>query len=216
MRLIAQPQGDLGTGAIHLLAEPMTLYVNPTTSQNSSYQTGSLIPSMDISLDTSGEVEMFPWDSQEANLEIYAVRPGAGGQQVPVPIQLIFQGSDPGLRFKLDVVKEQANSYRMLSILATRSTVIRVVVVFAIVIIWFLSATVAVMAILVLRGRKLQIGMLTFAAALLFSMIAFRNAVPGAPPIGALMDYIGAFWGYTLVMLSLITFTLVWMKRGAD
>jgi Domain of unknown function (DUF4436) len=216
VRIIAQPQGDLGVGTMHLLAGPLTLYVTPTASQNPNYQSGSLIPPMDISLDTAGEVEMYPWDSHEANLEIYAVRPGAGGQQVPVPVQLIFQGSEPGLRLKLDVTKEQANSHQMLTIFATRSTIIRVVVLFAIVIIWFLAATVAIIAILVLRGRGLQIGMLTFAAALLFSMIAFRNAMPGAPPIGALMDYIGAFWGYTIVTLSLIAFTIVWIRHGAD
>jgi len=201
---------------MHLLAGPLTLYLNPSTSQNPNYQPGSLIPPMDIPLDTLGEVEMYPWDSHEADLEIFAVRPGADGRQVPVPVQLIFQGSEPGLRLKLDVAKGQANSHLKLTIFTARSTIVRVVVLFALVIIWLLAATVVVMAILVLRGRELQIGMLTFSAALLFSMIAFRNALPGAPPIGALMDYIGAFWGYTLVTLSLVAFTIVWIRRGSD
>lgn len=223
VRITAQPQGDLAQqGApedsnIQLLAVPLTLYVSPAgSSQNPDYQAGSLMQPMDITLDTLGESEMYPWDSHEADLEIRALRPLPDGRQAPVPVQLVFEGSEPGLRLRLDVEKAQAGSNLKLTIFATRSTIIRVVVVYAIVIIWLLAATVVVMAVLVLRGRELKMGMLTFAAALLFSMIAFRNAMPGAPPIGVLMDYIGAFWGYALVTLSLVAFTVVWIKHGAD
>jgi len=218
VRIEPQPEGTLSADdKVHLLAAPMTLYINPSPSgQIPTYQAGSLMPTTDVSLDTLGEVEMYAWDSHKADMRLFAVRPGADGKQVPVPIQLIFQGTEPGIRLRLHVEKTQASSDVSLSIFATRSTIIRVVVVFAIVIIWLLAATVVVMSILVLRGRELQIGMLTFSAALLFSIIAFRNALPGAPPLGALMDYIGAFWGYALVTISLVALTIVWIKHGAD
>jgi hypothetical protein len=40
-------------------------------------------------------------------------------------------------------------------------------------------------------------------AATLFALIGMRNAAPGAPPIGSLIDYASFFWAEAIVAASL-------------
>src|SRR5437867_3046618 len=44
------------------------------------------------------------------------------------------------------------------------------------------------------KRRKWETGFATFLGALLFALPAIRNALPGAPPIGARFDFISFFW----------------------
>ncbi|MGW3230805.1 DUF4436 family protein [Kitasatospora sp. NPDC001095] len=40
-------------------------------------------------------------------------------------------------------------------------------------------------------------------AASLFALIGMRNAAPGSPPIGSLMDYVAFFWAEGIIAASL-------------
>lgn len=216
VRIVVVPQGSLADNNpdTDLLAQPLTVYVSPgTTDQNRTYLPGAYISPMDITLDTKGEAELYPWDDHEAKFMVYAVRPVPGAEPVPVPIRVFFEGSEPGLTLRVKVGKTIGGAKAAIKILADRSTITKAVVWFSIVLIWVLAGTVAVMAGLVLKGRKLEMVMFPFAGTILFSMVAFRNALPGAPPIGALSDYMGAFWGYALVTLSVVAFTVTWARR---
>ncbi|WP_223244548.1 DUF4436 family protein [Streptomyces sp. CBMA156] len=48
-------------------------------------------------------------------------------------------------------------------------------------------------------------------AATLFALVGLRNAAPGSPPIGSLLDYAAFFWAELLVAVGL---TMV-VVRGA-
>jgi len=216
VRIVVVPQGSLADNNpdTDLLAQPLTVYVSPgTTDQNRTYLPGAYISPMDITLDTEGEAELYPWDDHEATFTVYVVRPVPGGEPVPVTTRVGFEGSEPGLTLRVKVGKMIGGAKAAIKILADRSTITKAVVWFSIVLIWVLAGTVAVMAGLVLKGRKLEMVMFPFAGTILFSMVAFRNALPGAPPIGALSDYMGAFWGYALVTLSVVAFTVTWARR---
>ena len=223
VRVQIVPHGNLAEGQglltekdtdLDLLAQPLTVYVSPGSQDyNRTYLPGMYMTPMDITLDTEGEVELYPWDDHEANFTVFVVRPVAGGNPIPVPTRVGFEGSEPGLMLSVKLDKKRGGAEATITILATRSTITKAVVWFSIALIWVLAGTVAVMALLVLRGRKLEMVMFPFAGTILFSMVAFRNALPGAPPIGALSDYMGAFWGYALVTLSVVAFTVTWARR---
>jgi hypothetical protein len=216
VRMVIVPEGGLADNRpdTDLLAQPLTVYVSPgTTDQNRTYLPGAYMSPMDITLDTEGEAELYPWDDHEATFTVYVVRPVPGGEPVPVTTRVRFEGSEPGLTLRVKVDKKIGGAKAKITILADRSTVTKAVVWFSIALIWVLAGTVTVMALLVLRGRKLEMVMFPFAGTILFSMVAFRTALPGAPPIGALSDYMGAFWGYALVTLSLVAFTVTWARR---
>lgn len=46
-----------------------------------------------------------------------------------------------------------------------------------------------------------------------FAFPAIRNAVPGGPPIGALMDFLALFWAEVVVALSLTAVIATWLFR---
>lgn len=41
-------------------------------------------------------------------------------------------------------------------------------------------------------------------AATLFALIGMRNAAPGAPPIGSLIDYVAFFWAEGIIAACLV------------
>lgn len=214
-RLLIAPQGNLAN-ATGFLTEDLTIYVYPATKdQSRTYRAGDYIGPMDIDVDTSGEVAMYPWDEHGCLVEILALKPGQGGQPVGVPVRVSVEASVSGLDLGVVVEKDkELNGGDVTIVLGIiRSAVTKSMVIFSMVLLWILTATVVVMAVLVLRGRKLEMVMFPFAGTILFSMLVFRNALPGAPPIGCLSDYLAFFWGYAFVTLALVAFTVTWVRR---
>jgi hypothetical protein len=46
-------------------------------------------------------------------------------------------------------------------------------------------------------------------AALLFAMVPLRNAIPGDPPIGSVIDFMAFFIAEAIISISLITSVVV-------
>jgi hypothetical protein len=67
----------------------------------------------------------------------------------------------------------------------------------------------------VLRGRKVELAMFSFTAALLFAFATVRNAQPGTPPIGTYSDFISFFWAEVIIALCLVVLVFTWLLRPA-
>ncbi len=127
-----------------------------------------------------------------------------------------FYGSLPGFKLDATVDKRSKGNYNLISLTVNRSSTIEIIVIFAMILMWLITLTVVFMLLSVLlRERKIEFGMFAFMAGFLFSFVAFRNAMPGVPPIGTLSDYLAFFWGYALISLSLIGLTITWLIRPA-
>lgn len=62
-------------------------------------------------------------------------------------------------------------------------------------VVWGVTVVVLLMTFpIVMRGRKIEVGMFSFLAALLFASVALRNAQPGSPPVGSFS--VIAVWVY--------------------
>ncbi|RAG81929.1 DUF4436 domain-containing protein [Streptacidiphilus pinicola] len=76
---------------------------------------------------------------------------------------------------------------------------------------WFMMAAMWALALAVLGGAEVLVrrrhGMvwpaLGWMAATLFALVGLRNAAPGSPPIGSLMDYVAFFWAEGIIAASL-------------
>ena len=80
---------------------------------------------------------------------------------------------------------------------------------------WALSIAVLFLMISVLvRGRKAEIAMFSFMAALLFAFYAVRNSQPNVPPIGVLSDFLGFFWAELIVGACLLAGVFTWVFRA--
>ena len=51
-------------------------------------------------------------------------------------------------------------------------------------------------------------------AALIFALLPLRLGLPGAPPLGSLIDVLVYFWVLIAVMVGLVWWILVWLRSG--
>ncbi len=137
-------------------------------------------------------------------------------ESLDVSVYTEFYGSLPGFKLDASIDKQSKGNYNLINISIERSSTIEIIVIFAMSLMWLITLTVVFMLLSVLfRERKIEFGMFGFMAGFLFSFVAFRNAMPGVPPIGTLSDYLAFFWGYALISLSLIILTITWLIRPA-
>jgi len=215
VRITFTPEGELSNAGE--LKQELALYVNSATGgQNRSFPKGKDMSPIDVTLDMDGVVTDYPFDHHEAFLELYLTQPVKDGDPLSIPIKTDFTGSVTGLKIGASLDPASADNYNLINITAERSQTILVLVIFAMSLMWLITLTVVFMFLAVtLRGRKIEFGMFAFMAGFLFSFVAFRNAMPGVPPIGTLSDYLAFFWGYALISLSLIGLTITWLIRPA-
>ena len=77
---------------------------------------------------------------------------------------------------------------------------------------WFMIIAMWALALSVLGGARIlaarRQGMvwpaLGWMAATLFALIGMRNAAPGSPPIGSLIDYAAFFWAEAIIAGSVV------------
>lgn len=98
--------------------------------------------------------------------------------------------------------------------IVARSSTVTFFSVFVMVLMWGTTLAVLFMTLsIILRGRKVELAMFSFIAALLFAFAAVRNSQPGVPPIGTFSDYISFFWAEVILSLSLLTIIFTWLLR---
>ena len=207
------PQGALAENGT--LKQELSLYVNSATGgQNRSFPKGKDMSPIDVTLDMQGMVTDYPFDNHQAALEMLLNQVVKDGDPISVPMVVNFSGSVTGLKIDASVDKTSGENYSLINIVVERSATTMAIIIFAMVLLWLITITVLLMFLsVVLRNRKIEFGMFAFMAGFLFSFVAFRNAMPGAPPIGTLSDYLAFFWGYALISLSLVGLTITWLVR---
>lgn len=139
---------------------------------------------------------------------------GAAKEEEDVPIAVDFYGSIPGMKIAATKSKESDDDYVGIDMTVTRSSTVLFFAIFIAVLMW--GATIGVLLLvlsIILRGRKIEVGMFSFLSALLFAMVAVRNSQPGVPPIGAYSDFISFFWAEVILALCLMTILFTWLLR---
>jgi hypothetical protein len=222
LQLECIPQGDELLGeAEGKLIHPVTvdIGISPEGTQKkvtfAGTDTGGIV---DVDLDFDGNVENYPWDRHRTSLWVSATIVKKGEVQW-IPVRFTAYGAWPGLDIKLHARSPQYGAVipRELDIGVTRSHVTRMVVYFSIVLTWILIFSVVGMVVSVaFSGRRPDVAMLAYFGTLLFAMTAFRNALPGAPPMGTASDYLAFFWGYAVAIVAIGVVSVVWLlRRGA-
>jgi hypothetical protein len=110
--------------------------------------------------------------------------------------------------------KESTDDYVGIDMTISRSSTVIFFSLFISVLMWGAAIGVLLLVLSVLlRGRKIEVGMFSFLSALLFAMVAVRNSQPGVPPIGAYSDFISFFWAEVILALCLMTILFTWLIR---
>ncbi len=173
---------------------------------------GHHLEPFDIEIPLSdGEVLLYPMDRYTAYIEAEAIAAGSG-EHVPVVIEL--NPRNHAMHVKAALGQQAAAGDVVLLLSLSRLVPI---VAFT----WFMSGVAAVLALTVvlvvvsvISGRRRpELAMLGWFTALLFALPAVRNNLPGAPPLGALIDYSAFFWAEALVGLSIMVLVGLWFMN---
>ncbi len=133
-----------------------------------------------------------------------------------IPIGVDFVGSIPGFKIDAAKSKESTSDYVGIDMTISRASTTKFFSLFVMTMMWGLTLGVMFMTLaVVLRGRKVELAMFSFTAALLFAFATVRNAQPGTPPIGTYSDFISFFWAEVIIALCLIILVFTWLLRPA-
>ncbi len=134
--------------------------------------------------------------------------------EVAIDNTINFSGSVTGYKIDAELEKENPDNTTELYIDVERAGSIKFFAVLVMIIMWVLIIMLFLLIFdILVRGRKIEIAMFTFASAMLFAFPAFRNMMPLAPPIGAYPDYIAFFWAEGMAALTLVILISTWFSR---
>ncbi|MEV7770298.1 DUF4436 family protein [Kitasatospora sp. NPDC086791] len=150
----------------------------------------------------SGTLTDYPFDRHHFALS-FAASDSAGG----VPVGLVVVNADPFFVVHPTSTPSPSGAI-VLEGTVTRARSTFILAWFMIAAMWALALAVAAGAEVLHRGRQGMVWpSLGWMAATLFALIGMRNAAPGSPPIGSLIDYLAFFWAEGIIAACL-TFTV--------
>lgn len=194
LRLLVTPRGELSTEGGLSPTEDLEILTSAAMKTDPFFPAMERIGSVDVPVVLSGAgVTAYPFDRYLATMEFTAKM---GGETVPV--HLTLSNRDALFATAIDAYLESEAAVAELTL--TRSVSVLTFAIFMIVAMWALAVAVATGAWhLLSRRRGLVWPALGWMAATLFAIAGFRNAAPGSPPIGSLIDYLAFFWAEAII-----------------
>lgn len=183
-----------------LPAKDITLHTNAPDQERLTFrqENVSWLKDIDIAL-FEGTPSDYPFDRYATRLSLAAT---AGTEQVPVVLLFRDQNAHFGLAAQ---TTDGSGATATLDGTARRSRSTFILIWFMLGSMWAIGLAVAVACWLVVGQRRgLQWGALGWAAASLFALVGLRNAAPGSPPNGCLLDYAAFYWAEALIAISLV------------
>ncbi|MFD9690719.1 DUF4436 family protein [Kitasatospora sp. NPDC059146] len=194
------PHGRFAAGpGSQTFARPVEISVTGTPKVTVKAAEGETAPSQLVQVGIyDGTKTDYPFDRYRMEVGFAAT---SGGTAVPVGV--VLTDTDPFF-----VLRPQAttasNGAVALDTRITRSRSTFILSWFMIAAMWAIALAVLGAAEVLYRKREgLVWPSLGWMAASLFALIGMRNAAPGAPPIGSLMDYVAFFWAEGIIAASL-------------
>jgi len=214
VRMEVIPMGDLGDEEedIVIAADDIKLYTSSPSLPEISFKRGRPVTALDIDFNLyGGQYEDYPLDRHNCDIQIWA---SASEEEQGVPIVFALSGAVHGFDINVAPSPENARDYVDIEILVSRSDSTKVWAIFIMAMLWLMTlSVVGVTYSIVLHGRKLEIGSFGWIGALLFAFVAFRNAAPGVPPIGSMIDFISFFWCEVIAAICMVTMVATYLKR---
>lgn len=188
-------RGDQSTPAQQLVIDTSSLTTAPL-----SFPARERITAKELRVPLAGVVSFFPFDRYSTSLYV-----GVDAAGVPAPIELLVTDHDPNFLTQ-PVAHEGGDGFVVADLLVKRSRSTFILAWFQVIVMWALGMSVLGGAIHIVRRRLgLVWPALGWMAATLFALVGFRNAAPGLPPIGSLIDYCAFFWAEAIITLSLVS-----------
>jgi hypothetical protein len=195
LNVLPTPGGTLLSPEDDTFTQDVSLYTASLRQTSLRLAKGSTATLQQVTLPLyDGVVTDYPFDRYDAEIAW-----AASGPDGPLPVVMGVQIVDPFF-----VIQEQGlheNPYAFsLSARFSRSRGTFILAWFMMAAMWTLSLTVLGSTVLLVRKRGGVVWpALGWMAATLFALVGLRNAAPGSPPIGSLIDYVAFFWSEAVI-----------------
>lgn len=180
------------------------VHLNTSTSLSAvsvAVKRGEVTPDVDERFGLTGVVADYPFDRYAAILDIRIL--DSTGSEMPTVITLF--STDPFFE-----MSSSDNDAGLINLTFTRSTPTMVYALFVMVLMLGLAIAAATATYCILRGRRgLLFPACSMMAAMLFALVPLRNAVPGNPPIGSVIDFGSFFIAEIVISVSLIASVMI-------
>lgn len=136
--------------------------------------------------------------------------------EVDVPFTLEFKPEFSGYTIESAKSKDSDDTYVDVEMTFSRAPMVKFFSIFVMVLMILSGLVVLALAgTVVIGGRKPELAMFSFIAALIFAFVALRNAQPAVPPVGTLSDYIAFFPVEAALSICLLSVVTMWVARPA-
>jgi hypothetical protein len=204
-----RPQGSVSeTDGGSTFAQDTTVTTIAIGTWRAEIKAGDSAPDIEQRVGIDGVVTDYPFDRYNSRLEVHALT--TDGTELPVALTVV--NTDPffGMTTTADP-PQGGGAAANLSISRSMPTLIFATFVMVLMLGLALGAVVAAFYILHWR-RGLIFPACSMMAAILFALIPLRNAVPGSPPIGSIIDFGSFFIAEAVISIALIS-SIVWGFR---
>lgn len=219
---IASTSDDLVADDGSLRAD-VRITVIPAEAPEISLAAGSqgIFVSRPVAIPFDVQVERYPFDSYEIPLVILAqAAVGPDGELEAIPVFTGLSSDLAGWVVRRQTIPDDGEVVTSTGATVLVVTLRRAGSTIAIsLLLLSLMVVLGVLALLVARAvgqrrRKVEATMAGWFAAMLFALIPLRTNLPGAPPLGAWIDYVVFFWVEVTLMLALASFVDAWLRMG--
>jgi hypothetical protein len=176
-----------------------------TTLQNESValKKGEMVPDIEQRFALDGTPTDYPFDRYTGLMDLHVL--AANGSEIPTAITLF--STDPF--FKIVASDNRGDPDSSIGLDMWRSTPTLVFAIFVMIMMLGLAAAAATAAYYALRWHKgLLFPACSMMATILFALFPLRNAVPGSPPLGSIIDFGSFFIAEIVIAASLIASVL--------
>lgn len=196
-----------------LLTDDVALITNDTGGQGLRLlEAGRPAGSIGMTIALSGSrITRYPLDSYEAALVVIARRGGPDGELLPLRVGI--RANDPGFTASVAVDAEGEDAFVAALDLDRRATSIGWAA-FFVLLCWLLAISAASIGwMTIVHGTASPAWSFGFLIGILFALPPLRNALPGNPPGGSMVDFAAFYWAVAIVVLTLAAMIGSWNLR---
>jgi hypothetical protein len=220
LRLQFEPQADLLDGD-DVLVNAVTVYTNSMAGKaEATFKKGESMQPLDVTMALEGESSQYPWDRYAGTLWVCLAsqKESAGAPPVwnAVHFTMDLKSGVPGFTIDAREAKQKDRGFALVTVAfdVKRAPSSAGFAIFIMLLIGLLTLVDFLAGFtMVVGGRKIELTILGWLGAMLFAMLPLRNAMPGAPPIGCVADFMSFFWAEAITATTLIAVVVTWVLR---
>lgn len=185
-----------------------------------NFSTETSMPTEDIKIGLSGDVNWYPFDKYKGELWFYAHTGQTEGDCTdPLPILPAVFGAVQGFSISSEVQPSAINgvnySYVNIKFTARRTNVTIGFALLLFVVMWCLTLSIVILTAWIwITGRRTELPIIVLSTALLYALPNIRNGQPGIPPrAGVIADLVGYVWNVVLVSICVVSLIVNYIYR---